>query len=85
MRASKTCMIGIDVSKTQLDVAVSPSGETTGFANTDMGIEELVAWATRLPAAPHCLRSHWGARNPGDQSAHGSQLPGGGGQPAPGA
>jgi transposase len=46
MGVSKTCMIGIDVSKTQLDVAVSPSGETTGFANTDGGIEELVTWAT---------------------------------------
>jgi transposase len=33
------------VSKTQLDVAVSPSGETTSFANTDGGIEKFVAWA----------------------------------------
>lgn len=46
MSVSETCMIGIDVSKAQLDVAVSPSGETIGFANTDVGIEELVAWAT---------------------------------------
>ena len=33
-------MIGIDVSKAQLDVAVSPSGETTSFSNNDVGIGE---------------------------------------------
>jgi len=45
MPSSKTGIIGIDVSKAQLDVAVVPAGETTQFANTDVGIEELVAWA----------------------------------------
>lgn len=46
MAVAESCFIGIDVSKAQLDVAVSPSGETTGFANTDEGLEELLAWAT---------------------------------------
>ena len=53
MAVSETCLIGIDVSKAQLDVAVSPSGETTGFANTDVGIEELVAWAKGFQ--PHLI------------------------------
>lgn len=44
MHLSETCIIGIDVSKAQLDVAVVPSEETTQFANTDVGIRELVAW-----------------------------------------
>ena len=45
MPSSKTGIIGIDVSKAQLDVAVVPAGETTQFANTDVGLGELVAWA----------------------------------------
>ena len=45
MPSLETCMIGIDVSKAQLDVAVSPSGETTSFSNNDVGMGELVAWA----------------------------------------
>lgn len=53
MPLSETCMIGIDVSKAQLDVAVSPSGETTGFLNTDVGIGELVAWAQAFQ--PHLI------------------------------
>ena len=44
MHLSETCIIGIDVSKAQLDVAVVPSEETTQFANADVGIGELVAW-----------------------------------------
>ena len=53
MAIAESCLIGIDVSKAQLDVAVSPSGETTGFANTDGGIEELVAWAKGVQ--PHLI------------------------------
>lgn len=45
MPVLETCIIGIDVSKAQLDVAVIPSGKATQFANTDVGIGEFVAWA----------------------------------------
>jgi transposase len=53
MHVPETCIIGIDVSKAQLDVAVVPSEETTQFANTDVGIGELVAWVR--PATPSSL------------------------------
>src|SRR5262245_24788457 len=36
--------IGIDVSKTQLDVALRPSGATKSVPNDDPGIKTLVEW-----------------------------------------
>jgi transposase len=40
--------IGIDVAKTQLDVAVRPESLHRQFANTPHGITELVTWLTSL-------------------------------------
>ena len=36
-------VIGIDVSKDRLDVAVRPTGESLIFKRTGMGIEDLIA------------------------------------------
>ena len=36
-------VVGIDVSKDQLDVAVRPTGESFVFKRTGLGIEDLVA------------------------------------------
>lgn len=38
---NKNAVVGVDVSKAMLDVAVSPSGEVLQFANDANGIEEL--------------------------------------------
>ena len=42
--------IGVDVSKDRLDVAVGPSGETIGFANSEDGIALLAEFIR--PQAP---------------------------------
>jgi transposase len=38
-------VIGIDVSKDRLDVAVRPTGESLIFKRTGVGIEDLIAGA----------------------------------------
>ena len=37
-------IVGIDVSKDRLDVAVRPSGETVSVSRTGSGIDELIEW-----------------------------------------
>jgi hypothetical protein len=53
-------VVGIDVSKDRLDVAVRPTGESFVFKRTGVGIEDLIVrlealsprwWRSRLPAA----------------------------------
>jgi transposase len=41
-------VIGIDVSKDRLDVAVRPTGESLIFKRTGVGIEDLIAWLGAL-------------------------------------
>jgi transposase len=41
-------VIGIDVSKDRLDVAVRPTGENLIFKRTGVGIEDLIAWLGAL-------------------------------------
>ena len=43
--------LGIDVSKAWLDVFIRPLGERRKFANSDVGIGELVAWLRSLDRA----------------------------------
>jgi transposase len=43
-----TMVIGIDVSKDRLDVAVRPTGENLIFKRTGVGIEDLIAWLGAL-------------------------------------
>ena len=43
--------VGIDVSKSHLDVAVYPSQEQRRLPNDDSGISDLVQFVQRLPAA----------------------------------
>jgi transposase len=44
-------VVGIDVSKDRLDVAVRPTGESLVFKRTAAGIEDLVAWLKTLSPA----------------------------------
>jgi transposase len=44
-------MVGIDVSKDRLDVAVRPTGKGCVFKRTTAGIEDLVAWLRTLSPA----------------------------------
>jgi transposase len=44
-------VVGIDVSKDRLDVAVRPTGEGCVFKRTAAGIEDLVAWLKTLSPA----------------------------------
>jgi transposase len=44
-------VVGIDVSKDCLDVAVRPTGESLVFKRTAAGIEDLVAWLKTLSLA----------------------------------
>jgi hypothetical protein len=46
-------VIGIDVSKNRLDVAVRPTGESLIFKRTGVGIEDLIAPA-RIPLGKCC-------------------------------
>ena len=41
-------VIGIDVSRDRLDVAVRPTGESLIFKRTGVGIEDLIAWLGAL-------------------------------------
>lgn len=43
--------VGIDVSKSHLDVAVYPSGEQRSWPNDDSGISDLIQFVQGLPAA----------------------------------
>jgi transposase len=43
--------VGIDVSKARLDVFIRPLGERRRFANSDVGIGELVEWLRGLDVA----------------------------------
>ena len=49
-QAKSNVFIGVDVSKNSLDVAVGPSGETIGFANSEDGIALLADFIK--PLAP---------------------------------
>jgi hypothetical protein len=42
------CFVGIDVAKTQLDVALRPSGERRAVANDASGVATLVDWVQTL-------------------------------------
>jgi transposase len=44
-------VVGIDLSKDRLDVAVRPTGESLVFKRTAAGIEDLVAWLKTLSPA----------------------------------
>ncbi len=52
--------IGIDVSKSHLDVAVYPSGEQHRWDNDDSGIEKLIKFVKSLPVALIVLESTGG-------------------------
>jgi transposase len=52
-QAKSNVFIGVDVSKNSLDVAVGPSGETIGFANSEDGIALLADFIKPL-APPWC-------------------------------
>ena len=47
------CVIGIDISKTSLDVAVLPQQEQWSVNNDDNGINQLLSKAKQLP--PHLI------------------------------
>jgi transposase len=53
MNEADDVVVGIDVAKAALDVAVRPSGETRHLANDPAGIAELVGWLTALQ--PHVI------------------------------
>jgi transposase len=46
---SSSLYVGIDVSKSHLDVALHPSGEYSRFAHTEAGLTALVAWLQPRP------------------------------------
>ncbi len=53
MRQSEEFVVGIDVAKAGLDVAVRPSGEERHLANASAEIAELVGWLSALQ--PHLI------------------------------
>ncbi len=52
--------VGIDVSKSHLDVAVYPSGEQDRWENNDSGIEKLIKFVKSLPVVLVVLESTGG-------------------------
>jgi transposase len=53
MKASEEVIVGIDVAKASLDVAVRPSGEQRRLDNDAAGIAEAVAWLRAI--SPHLI------------------------------
>lgn len=48
MNEIQNIWVGIDVSKSQLDIYVHPSGTTSSFAQTDKGLEDLITMLKSL-------------------------------------
>jgi len=67
--------VGIDVSKSHLDVAVYPSGEQHRWGNDDSGIEELIKFVKSVPAALIVLESTGGYESLAASMLSASALP----------
>src|SRR2546422_8684625 len=81
---SEPVVVGLDVAKATVDVAVRPSGECWSVPNTDAGAAELVARLRPLtPALVVCEATGGVLRGAGAPPAP-PRLPGGGAQPPPG-
>ena len=59
--------VGVDISKTHLDVYVVPAGQAARFANDAAGFKALIAWV-EVP-----VRSDWPIHSSGMTGWHGSR------------
>ena len=48
-------ILGVDISKANLDVHLIPTGETQQFANSTVGFRRLIAWLRERLIVPLCL------------------------------
>ena len=78
-------VIGIDVSKDRLDVAVRPTGESLIFKRTGMGIEDLIARLGALSPKMVAIEATGGFEAVGRGRPRWSRPAGGGGQSGAGA
>ena len=67
--------VGIDVSKSWLDVHVLPSGETLRVPNTPEGIRKLKRWLVRLELALVVIEATGKWHRPLHRSLHASAIP----------
>jgi transposase len=67
--------VGIDVSKSWLDVHVLPAGEARRFANTDVGIRQLKRWLQRLAPALVAVEATGKWHRPVRRSLHAAGVP----------
>lgn len=67
--------VGIDVSKSWLDVHVLPCGEAHRFANAELGIRQLKRWLQRFDLALVVVEATGKWHRPARRSLHASGLP----------
>lgn len=72
---SQTLHVGIDVSKSQLDVAVYEQSEVRAFKNNARGIRQLVAHLTKLAPKLVVLESTGGYESTAALALHDGQVP----------
>ena len=70
-----TLYLGLDVARDQLDVAVDPTGEAWGVANTPAGHARLVRWAQAQQPARLVLEATGGYERAVDAALHAAGLP----------